>query len=70
MQRILKQLLHILNMDNWLCVCVLVGLQVACCFGYDGKRSEPPHVLFTEGFLALGSAASKFSVASVLDCGH
>ncbi|XP_026769040.3 sushi repeat-containing protein SRPX isoform X1 [Pangasianodon hypophthalmus] len=41
MQRILKQLLHILNMDNWLSVCVLVGLQVACCLAYDGSGYWP-----------------------------
>lgn len=32
----------ILNMDNWLSLCVLVGLQVACCLAYDGKRRQAP----------------------------
>ncbi|XP_041927009.1 sushi repeat-containing protein SRPX isoform X1 [Alosa sapidissima] len=24
-------------MDTWLCVCVLLGLQLSCCFGYEGS---------------------------------
>lgn len=68
MQRILQQLLHTLNMDNWLSVCVLVGLQVACCLAYDGKRPQPPSCPVRGVLLALGSAA-KYPFSVHPDCG-
>lgn len=34
-----QQLLDFLKMDTWMCVYMIVGLQLSGSFAYDGKRA-------------------------------